>query len=176
MSRATSTRTCETQPFTSETATISRLEANFSNLMPTTASRYSRSCPEGEGFSLIIPNGSTQGPPTSCAVQVNQRRFPCGLFHRESPVNRVRTATAIGYVGSLCPETALASIAFDRPLSSISIPTCRRKGTHFRVPFADPPQPASLSRSCESCLPRSSSACRAEVRRRRERRRVRTIP
>jgi hypothetical protein len=53
-------------------------------------------CPEGEEFSLIIPNASTQGPPTSRAVQVNPTKFSFGYFTENFPINRVRSATASG--------------------------------------------------------------------------------
>src|SRR6266568_8677491 len=33
---------------------------------------------------IFIPSASTQGPPTSSAVQVNQGEFHRGLFHRET--------------------------------------------------------------------------------------------
>jgi hypothetical protein len=53
-------------------------------------------CHDGEEFSLIIPNVSTQGPPTSSAVQVNQENS--GADHRRLPANRVRGAAAFGSI------------------------------------------------------------------------------
>jgi REP element-mobilizing transposase RayT len=41
-------------------------------------------------FTYIHPNVSTQGPPTSRAVQVNPAKFPLGSFTRNLPANRVR--------------------------------------------------------------------------------------
>ena len=42
-------------------------------------------CPNGDELSLIIPNGSTLGPPTSRAVQVNLGNFLAGFFTRKFP-------------------------------------------------------------------------------------------
>jgi hypothetical protein len=53
-------------------------------------------CLEREECSLIIPNGSTQGPPTSRAVQVNLGNS--FAVTEGFPANRVRTATASGYI------------------------------------------------------------------------------
>src|ERR1035441_7571361 len=55
-------------------------------------------CRNGEEFSLIIPNVSTQGPPTSSAVQVNPGAFSFRSFTENIPANRVRNATTSGYV------------------------------------------------------------------------------
>ena len=51
-------------------------------------------CRNGEECSLIIPNASTQGPPTSRAVQVNPAKILYGSFTRTDAANRVRSATA----------------------------------------------------------------------------------
>ena len=60
-------------------------------------------CLEREECSLIIPNGSTQGPPTSRAVQVNLGNS--FAVTEGFPANRVRTATASGYVRVIMPLT-----------------------------------------------------------------------
>ena len=49
-------------------------------------------------ISHIHQNASTQGRPTSSAVQVNLGNFIAGYFTVEFPANRVRGATASGYV------------------------------------------------------------------------------
>src|SRR3990172_2331973 len=59
-------------------------------------------CHNGEECSLIIPNASTHGPPTSSAVQVNPGKILCGSFTRTFPVNRVRSATASALWQSGC--------------------------------------------------------------------------
>ena|GEM_PF-5816307 len=41
-------------------------------------------------LTYIHPNVSTQGPPTSGAVQVNPAKFPLGSFTENLPANRVR--------------------------------------------------------------------------------------
>jgi hypothetical protein len=69
-------------------------------------------CPKGEEFSLIIPNASTQGPPTSRAVQINPAKFSFGSFTENLPVNRVRSATVPGSVTALSGKIDFRSIFF----------------------------------------------------------------
>src|ERR1039457_5513666 len=66
-------------------------------------------CPKGEECSLIIPNVSTQGPPTSSAVQVNAGAFSFGSFTENNPANRVRNATASSSVNALSNRIDSAS-------------------------------------------------------------------
>jgi hypothetical protein len=55
-------------------------------------------CPCGEELSLIIPNVSRHGPPTSSPVQVNPAKTFFGSFTKVFLANRVRNATASGSV------------------------------------------------------------------------------
>jgi len=74
-------------------------DATCFNTMPNEASRGSRPCQKAAAPSRIfIPNTSTQGPHTSSAVQVNLANFMAGYFTEKFPANRVRSATASGYV------------------------------------------------------------------------------
>jgi hypothetical protein len=50
----------------------------------------------GASSPAIHPNVSTQGPPTSRAVQVNPAKFSFGSFTEDLRLNRVRNATASG--------------------------------------------------------------------------------
>jgi hypothetical protein len=59
-------------------------------------------CLDGEECSLIIPNVSTLGPPTSRAVQVNLGSSQAGCFTVDLPANRVRDATASAMWVQLC--------------------------------------------------------------------------
>jgi hypothetical protein len=67
----------------------------FLMIVPNIASWSSRPCNNGRcAFTYIHPNASTQGPPTSSAVQVNQGQS--GADHRRFPANRVRGAPTSG--------------------------------------------------------------------------------
>lgn len=74
------------------TATNSTTNATYLKIAPIQLHVTGLPCPEGEEFSLIIPNASTQGPPTSSAVQVNLGNFIAGYFTVKLPANRVRGA------------------------------------------------------------------------------------
>src|ERR1035441_9898064 len=85
-------------------------------------------CHNGQEFSLIIPNVSTQGPPTSSAVQVNQERS--GADHRPFPaikgssphkrinLDRRRAGVSSHYLNCLTSVTLLADYAHASPVAS----------------------------------------------------------
>src|SRR6266568_5473089 len=56
-------------------------ECHLFDLAPETASWSSRPCNQGRcAITYIHPNASTQGPPTSSAVQVNQEEISSRTF------------------------------------------------------------------------------------------------
>ena len=84
-------------------------DAAYSSVGTGAASWSSRPCNFGRCFiSCIRQDASTQGPPTSRAVLVNQAEaFIAGSFTVKSPANRVRGATASGYVGGRVQDAEL---------------------------------------------------------------------
>jgi hypothetical protein len=83
-----------------QSATNSMADTTYFGLAREAASWSSRPCNSGRCVvSYIHPNGSTHGPPTSSAVQVNLGI--AGAVTDRVPANRVRAATASGYVGQV---------------------------------------------------------------------------
>src|SRR5882724_12112165 len=81
---------------TAHVATNSMVCATYFETAPEAASRYSRPAGVGTAFSYH-QNASTQGPPTSSAVQVNLGRIS-GTWAARCLANRVRNATASGSI------------------------------------------------------------------------------
>ena len=96
----------------------------FLMMVPGTASRYSRTCLNKEGLSLINPNASTHGPPTSSARPREPRASAAD--HRRNPANRVRSATASGSKNRACQPPVILSMSSPDPgcpnLSTVGFP------------------------------------------------------
>ena len=89
---------------------------------------------------IFIPNASTQGPPTSSAVQVNQGDFIAGFFTVKSPANRVRGATASGSASILAKDSdscqaATCANSVDPGIGANAVATeiTRRNGLDGRI-------------------------------------------
>ena len=118
----------------SETATNSMADATYfgsgadGNFLEFAALQHGRCA-----ISCIHPNAPRHGPPTSSPVQVNLGDSTAGLFTVESPANRVRGATAAGYVQRMIASSRTRRQSSLFTLSSSVLPSKR-------------PQPAVSSR------------------------------
>lgn len=101
------------------------------------ASRYLPASPQWGEFSLIIPNASTQGPPTSSAVRVNQGSS--GADHRRFPATELeaRPHLALGIFCGIAMAGASDKVSAawvrhnQRHINAIHCPKFFVRGTRF---------------------------------------------